>query len=136
MLAPSKATPKGALPTPKAPRLAPSEARSLVTVALSWFATQMLAPSKATPKGALPTPKAPRVAPSEARSLVTLLLPEFATQMLAPSKATPKGALPTAKLAPFWLASYQRSRAICSGLGPAIWLDWMLVSPEPSPTKP
>ena len=45
----------GPLPTEKVPRLAPSLARSFVTVLLIPLATQMLAPSKATPCGSLPT---------------------------------------------------------------------------------
>src|SRR2546430_1382210 len=97
MLAPSKATPLGALPTAKVPSVDPSLAFSLVTLLLPKFATQMLAPSKATKTGPVPTAKVPSVVRLHC-SLVTLLLPKFATQMLAPSKATPMGRLPTAKV--------------------------------------
>src|SRR3990172_4211285 len=55
MLAPSKAMPTGPVPTVLAPRGAPSEARSLVTLLLPQSATQMLAPSKAMPYGDWPT---------------------------------------------------------------------------------
>src|SRR5258708_3699125 len=98
MLAPSKATPMGWVPTAKVPSVAPLLARSLVTLLLPSFATQMLAPSKATNPGHAPTAKVPSVEPSEARSLLTLLLAASVTQMLAPSKATPKGKNPTAKV--------------------------------------
>src|SRR6267143_562906 len=98
MLAPSKATPLGALPTANVPSVDPSLAFSLVTLLLDRFDTQMLTPSKAKPSGELPTAKVPRFDPSLAFSLVTLLPPKFATQMLAPSKATPMGRLPTAKV--------------------------------------
>jgi len=54
--------------------LAPSLARSLVTVPLLPFETQMLAPSKATPLGYEPTAKLPWTTPSLARSLVTVPL--------------------------------------------------------------
>ncbi len=57
MLAPSKATPIGPVPTAKVPSVVPSLARSLVTLLLLKFATQMLVPSKATPIGAAPTLK-------------------------------------------------------------------------------
>src|SRR5437870_4039141 len=63
MLAPSKATPLGALPTAKVPSVDPLLAFSLVTLLLPKFATQMLAPSKAKPMGPLPTAKVPSVAP-------------------------------------------------------------------------
>src|SRR5258707_620179 len=99
MLAPSKAMPPGPL-TGKEPRLAPSLARSLITVLGFAFVTQILAPSKTTPNGLAPTLKVPRLAPSLARNLVTLLLPPFDTQMLAPSKATPIGPLPTWNVTP------------------------------------
>src|SRR6266550_2574649 len=46
MLAPSKAMPRGKVPTAKVPRFAPSLARSLVTLALWLFVTQMLGPVK------------------------------------------------------------------------------------------
>src|SRR5260370_38996567 len=64
MLAPSKATTPGLVPTVKAPSAAPSLARSLLTVLLLKFATQMLAPSKATPLGPVPTAKLPDGAPA------------------------------------------------------------------------
>src|SRR5271169_251352 len=57
MLAPSKAKLAGSVPTLKLPKTMPSLARSLVTVLLPKFATQMLAPSKHTPRGSLPTAK-------------------------------------------------------------------------------
>src|SRR5271157_2485550 len=72
MKAPSKATPHGRVPTGKVPRLAPSAARSSVTVLLPEFVTQTLAPSKATPTGADPTANVPNTTPSLARTLVTL----------------------------------------------------------------
>jgi hypothetical protein len=43
MLAPSKAIPNGDVPTVKVPRVVPSLAFSLVTVASRLFATQMFA---------------------------------------------------------------------------------------------
>src|ERR1700730_4595354 len=55
MFAPSKATPRGLVPTLKVPRSVPSLARSLSTVLSALFTTQMLAPSKATPTGVFPT---------------------------------------------------------------------------------
>jgi hypothetical protein len=79
--------------------LAPSEARSFVTLSLERFATQMLEPSKATPQGRTPAGNVPRLAPSEARSFVTLSLLKSATQMLEPSKAH-HGEKPTKKVLP------------------------------------
>src|SRR5260370_1054057 len=114
MLAPSKATPMGWVPTAKVPSVAPLLASSLVTLLLLSFAAQMLAPSKATPKGKIPTAKVPSVVPSEARSLLTVLFESFATQMLPPSKATPVGSVPTGKLA-VWLALYQCRMATWTG---------------------
>src|SRR6202030_1089885 len=55
MFAPSKATPRGLVPTLKVPRSVPSLARSLSTVLSALFTTQMLAPSKDTPTGGFPT---------------------------------------------------------------------------------
>lgn len=49
MLAPSKAASLGWLPTAKVPTTAPSRARSLVTLLLPVFATQMCFPSNAIP---------------------------------------------------------------------------------------
>src|SRR6266581_3455591 len=51
MMAPSKAKPSGEIPTVNVPRFLPSLARSLLTLLLLIFATQMLAPSKATLTG-------------------------------------------------------------------------------------
>src|SRR6478672_2507321 len=93
------------------PRAAPSLARSLVSVPLDEFATQMLDPSKAIPMGELPTTKSPSTPPSFARILVTVLLPVFVTQILAPSNATPVGLPSTAKVAERF-ASYQWRMAI------------------------
>src|SRR5947209_7386985 len=61
MLLPSKATPKGMLPTAKVPRVAPSLARSSVTLLLPAFATQMLLPSNATPEGEYADSEGPEV---------------------------------------------------------------------------
>src|SRR6266852_5881666 len=99
MLAPSKATPTGFVPTGNVPSTAPSLARSLVTLLLPAFAIQMFSSAKAKKRGIVPTGKVPSTTPSLARSLVTLLLLTFATQMLAPSKATPNGFVPTPKVA-------------------------------------
>src|SRR3989442_14935147 len=112
MLAPSKATPRGPRPTLKVPSTAPSVARSLVTLLLPLFTTQMLAPSKANSKGPLPAGKVPRVAPL-LESFVTLLLPEFATQILCPSKATPTGRLPTPKVPIEDLKRYEKIYRYC-----------------------
>ena len=49
MLAPSKATAYGLVPTANVPNVAPSLERNLVTVLLPAFATQTLNPSNATP---------------------------------------------------------------------------------------
>src|SRR5258705_190387 len=114
MLIPSKATPTGWIPTVKVPRRAPSLARSLVTLLLCVFATQMLAPSKATAVGRLPTLKVPCTAPSLVRNLVTLELSEFVTQMLAPSKARPIGDVPTVNLVVKF--GDHLSKATCNGL--------------------
>src|SRR5215467_6301542 len=46
MWEPSKAMPQGRTPVGKVPRVAPSLARSLLTVLSPRFVTQMLAPSK------------------------------------------------------------------------------------------
>src|ERR1035438_6447973 len=56
MLVPSKATPRGALPTAYVPSTAPVPASNLVTVLSPSFTTQIFVPSKATPIGELPTP--------------------------------------------------------------------------------
>ena len=107
------------------PTQTPSLARSLVTVLLPLFATQMLAPSKAMPMGLEPALNVPKTAPSLARSLVTVLLSLFVTQMLAPSKATPAG-VPTGKVAGDWYAGNHFSSATCCGFtaitpsGPAL----------------
>jgi hypothetical protein len=60
MLLPSKAIPKGKLPTPYVPTTAPVLANNLVTLLLTGFATQMLVPSKAIPSGSLPQLKCGR----------------------------------------------------------------------------
>src|SRR5580704_5647321 len=114
MLAPSKATPVGLVPTVKVPTSEPSLACSLVTLLLAIFATQMLAPSKATPRGLPPTVKVPRSAPSLARSLSTVLSALFTTQIFAPSRATPTGVFPTA-MRVVRLALYQCRVAIWIG---------------------
>ena len=93
-LAPSKATPRGCVPTEEVPRTAPLLARSFVRLLLAEFATHMFAPSNARAVGPPPTGKAPRTVPSAGRSLVTLPLPAFVAQMLVPSKATAVGATP------------------------------------------
>src|SRR5205814_10734520 len=110
-------------------------ARSLLTVLLPLFATQMLAPSKATPWGLEPTAKVPSSAPSLARSLLTSLLTAFVAQMLVPSKASAMGWVPTAKVMPLRFASYHFSNATCSRLmlPSTSWLLLRLVSPDPSP---
>jgi hypothetical protein len=83
----------GEVPTGKVPRLAPTLARSFVTLLLRAFVTQMLAPSKATSRrGRLR--EAAEVAPVAGPQPVTLSSSRFATQMLAPSKATPIGNRP------------------------------------------
>src|SRR6266568_3784796 len=130
-LAPSKATPNGLEPAEKVPRIAPSEARSSVTLLPVSFATQMSAPSKATPNAMPPTENVPRFAPSEARSLVTVPLPSLVTQMSAPSKATPSGVEPTekeaARLAPNHLSNAIRWRfGACACVG-----DWQATVPSP-----
>src|SRR6266852_917062 len=114
MLAPSKATPTGFVPTGNVPSTAPSLARSLVTLLLPAFAIQMFSSAKAKKRGSVPTGNVPSTAPSLARSLVTLLLLKFATQMLSPSKAKNTGALPTPKVV-VRLALYQCRMAIWSG---------------------
>src|SRR6266581_3528538 len=115
MWAPSNATPSGQVPTANVPRLAPSLARSLVTLSLPKFVTHTLAPSQATPSGKVPTGNVPRLVPSQARTLLTLLSLLFATHMFPPSKANPNGNGPAAKLA-VRFAAYQRKMAACRKL--------------------
>src|ERR1700691_3074476 len=119
MCAPSKATEHDAPAMAKTPSVAPSLARTFVTV-LSWpLTTHMLAPSYAMPQGPFPTVKmqVPTHAPSLARSLVTVSDPRFANHMFAPSKARKSGSGPRfavnrAEIFP----GYQARSAISSGL--------------------
>src|SRR5260370_1372793 len=132
MLAPSKATLRGVVPTTKVPSTAPSLARSLVTLLPLTFVTQMLAPSKASAKGLVPTIKVPSTAPSLARNLATLAAPPCTIQMLAPSKAislAPPGIAKVPNTAPslarnlltlllFWFATQMLAPSTATPAGP------------------
>src|SRR6267142_6097551 len=64
---PSTATPLGAVPTAKVPRIAPSIGPTFMTLFDPELATQRLVPSKAIPVGPLPTGKGPKTRLSLAR---------------------------------------------------------------------
>jgi hypothetical protein len=117
MLAPSKATATGTLPTPNVPRVAPVLASSLVTELRPLLATQMLVPSKATPLGETSVANVPPVAPVLASSMVTELLPLLATQMLVLLAACHGGNLA--------LISQDDEVALCHGADSLSQFQWL-----------
>ena len=74
ILIPSKATPNGLPPAVKLPRLAPSLARSLVTVLLPDLSPRYWLRQGDAKRGVPHAEVAELLAPSPARSLVTVLL--------------------------------------------------------------
>lgn len=73
-------------PLARLPKVSPSLARSLVTVAVQPAVIHKLEPSKAIPAGQLPAAYVPTADPSLGRSFVTVLSAVFAIQRLAASK--------------------------------------------------
>ena len=108
MLAPSKATPRGSVPTAKVPSTAPSLARSLVTVLLLSFVTQMLAPSKATPSGVRSHRKSPKHRAVAGPQLGHVVAAVVRHPDVGPVKGHASGTVPTPKV-PSTVPSLARS---------------------------